>query len=173
MEGRKWWVVMGYPDFDEGSDEFPRPGQVTKYYRYLKKKDNGTPWTQADLAYVLGVSEQEVRNMENRDRGFSLERRRFLANLFSISPIIYGVVTRELLEQWLEQQQPIIQRATFWTPKKIMVDITRSRETLYEYQESNYAHGGQTLIQDISGWITLLSYSVCEQGGGTRGAYQQ
>ncbi|MBV9232071.1 MAG: helix-turn-helix transcriptional regulator [Chloroflexi bacterium] len=160
MEGRKWWVVMGYPEFDEGPDGFPRPGQVTKHYRYLKKKDNGTPWTQADLAYVLGVSEQEVRNMENRDRGFSLERRRFLANLFSISPIIYGVVTRELAEQWLEQQQSIIQRATIRTPKKITVDITCSREALYQYQESNYAQGGQTLIQDVSRWITLLSQEL-------------
>jgi len=25
MRGKKWWVVMGYPDFDEGPDGFPRP----------------------------------------------------------------------------------------------------------------------------------------------------
>jgi hypothetical protein len=63
---KKWWVVMDYPNFDEGLDGFPRPGQVTKHYRSLKKKEDGLPWRQADLAYVLGISEQEVRNMENR-----------------------------------------------------------------------------------------------------------
>ncbi len=165
MEGEKWWVVMGYPDFDEGPDGFPRPGQVTKHYRYLKKKDDGTPWTQADLAYVLGVSQQEVRNMENRDRGFSLERRRFLANLFHISPILYGVMTLELVEQWIEQQQPAIQKATAWAPKKMTVDITRCREALYEYQESHYAHGKHTLIQNVSGWITTLLTELPDVGG--------
>lgn len=98
----------------------------------MKKKDDGIPWTQADLGYVLGISEQEVRNMENRDKGFSLERRRFLANLFGIPPILYGVVTCEWVEQWLEQKQPAMQDATFWTPKKLMVDIIHSRETLHE-----------------------------------------
>lgn len=160
MVDRHWWVALGYPDFDEGTDGFPRPGQVLKHYRYLKKKDDAAPWTQGDLAYVLGTSEQTIRDMENRDRGFTLERRRFLIKLFAIPSVLYGVVTLEEVTQQLAQRHAMFQGATISTTKKVMVDIVRCRELLTEYQEANYARGGPTLIQDASGWIALLDEEV-------------
>ena len=157
MSMERWWISMGYPEFEAGEDGFPRPGQVTKHYRYLKKRGDGQPWTQRDLAYVLGISENEVRNMENRDRGFSLERRRFLAHLLNIPPILLGVVTLEQIEQMLAQQQAALPTRAIASTKRVMVDLEQCRQALTGYWEANHAHSAQQAIPDMRNWIALLN----------------
>jgi tetratricopeptide (TPR) repeat protein len=157
MGAERWWISMGYPEFESGEDGFPRPGQVTKHYRYLKKRGDGQPWTQKDLAYVLGISENEVRNMENRDRGFPLERRRFLAQLLNIPPILYGVVTLEQIEQMLTQQQAALPARAIASTKRVMVDLEQCRQALTGYWEANHAHTVQDAIPDIHSWIALIN----------------
>lgn len=87
-----WWVQQGFPAFETGSDTFPRPGQVLRHFRRARLKDNGKPWTQRDLAQVLGKQELAVRDMELKDTGLNdMSRRRLLAELFAIPPILLGL----------------------------------------------------------------------------------
>lgn len=63
-----WWVELGYPLFEVGKSGFPRAGQVVKYYRERKMDDKGRSWTQKALAKVLGITENAVRDREQRRR---------------------------------------------------------------------------------------------------------
>jgi tetratricopeptide (TPR) repeat protein len=87
-----WWVLLGYPAFEAGPDGLPRPGQVSRYYRRLKRRPDGKRWTQADLARALGVTERYVNLMEHHDEGFdSFSRRRFLVEILAIPPVLLGL----------------------------------------------------------------------------------
>jgi tetratricopeptide (TPR) repeat protein len=89
-----WWVQQGFPTFDAGPDGFPRPGQVIRHFRQTKLKADGRSWTQRDVAQVLGKQELAIRDMELRDTGLNdISRRRFLAHLFDIPPILLGLAT--------------------------------------------------------------------------------
>ncbi len=95
----QWWMKLGYPAFEPGDQGFPRPGQVLKHYRLLKRKADGKPWTQADLAQVLGVNVLAVSEMENKDVGLKdIQRLRQLANLFAIPPLLLGIVSLEEIQ---------------------------------------------------------------------------
>ncbi|GCE22229.1 hypothetical protein [Dictyobacter kobayashii] len=86
-----WWVKLGFPAFDAGPDGFPRPGQVIRHFRQMRVKADGKPWTQRDLAQVLGKQELAMRDMELRDTGLNdIPRRRFLAHLFDIPLFFWG-----------------------------------------------------------------------------------
>ena|SRR5579864_1778998 len=91
-----WWVELDYPDaFDLGKDGFfPRPGQVVKYYRERTMDDKGKPYTQKVFGKVLGISDNAVRDIENRDAGMDdFGRRQFCCKLFGIPPILLGIMT--------------------------------------------------------------------------------
>src|SRR5258708_5464296 len=86
------WIEQGLPAFDVGPDGSPRPGQVSRHFRQKKLKANGRPWTQRDVAQVLGKQELAIRDMELRDTGLNdISRRRFLAHLLDIPPILLGL----------------------------------------------------------------------------------
>src|SRR5438105_3206822 len=88
------WRGQGLPAFDVGPDGFPRPGQVLRHFRQTKLKTDGKPWTQRDLALVLDKQELAIRDMELRDTGLNdISRRRFLAHLFDIPPLLLGLAT--------------------------------------------------------------------------------
>src|SRR5690349_5969911 len=88
------WTEQGFPAFDPGPDGFPRPGQIIRHFRQTRLKADGKPWTQRDLAQKLGKQELAVREMELRDTGLNdITRRRFLADLFDIPPILLGLAT--------------------------------------------------------------------------------
>ncbi len=89
-----WWIKLRVPAFDAGPDGFPRPGQVIRHFRRIKLKADGKPWTQRDLAQVLGKQDLAMRDMELRDTGLNdITRRRFLTYLFDIPPILLGLAT--------------------------------------------------------------------------------
>ena len=102
-----WWVQLGFYPFDPGigADEgYPSPGQVVKYYRERKlwTVSNGQQrkCRQIDLAKMLGVSESWVRAMENNNDSLDLvSRRRTLALLLGIPPVLLGLVPLDELLQ--------------------------------------------------------------------------
>ncbi len=114
-----WWVELGYPDaFDLGKDGFfPRPGQVVKYYRERKMDDKGKAWTQKGLAKTLGLTDNAVRGIENRDVGMDdVDRRQFLCKLFDIPPILLGIVTLAEIELLLEKPRKANSAVVLSTP---------------------------------------------------------
>src|SRR5881394_257275 len=91
VKGKKmasWWIALGYPPFDDGKGGFPRTGQVVKYYREQTRDETEKRWTQRKLALCLNVTEQTVRDMENRDASLECERRRRLCECFALPPIL-------------------------------------------------------------------------------------
>ncbi|MBV9690364.1 MAG: helix-turn-helix transcriptional regulator [Ktedonobacteraceae bacterium] len=80
-----WKVVYGHL-FEQGEDGLPKPGQVLKYFREVRKMN-----TKA-LARVLGVTKRTVERMENEHLFFdSLSRRRALAAALRIPPFLLGI----------------------------------------------------------------------------------
>ena len=59
-----WREQEELPAFDIGPDGFPRPGQVIRHFRQTRLKADGKPWTQRDLAQILGCRELAVREMD-------------------------------------------------------------------------------------------------------------
>lgn len=170
-----WWVDQGYHPFESGKDGFPRPGKVVKYYRSLKRNDKGKPWTQKDLASVLGISEQAVRDLENRDAGMnSYDRRRFLADLFNIPYVLLGIVSLEeiLKQQEAHQQktdtQTLITATETNTRNKPLIDVREYQTTLLSYWESNHtytAHGAMNdILERINTLYQALSHIQGKQG---------
>ena len=132
-----WWVELGYPDaFDLGKDGmFPRPGQVVKYYRERKMDDKGKPWTQKNLAKTLGLTDNGVRDIENRDVGMDdFGRRQFLCKLFGIPPILLGIVSPGEIDMLLEQQQKannaVVLSTANATSRRHTIDIKKYQERL-------------------------------------------
>ncbi|MBV9691704.1 MAG: helix-turn-helix transcriptional regulator [Ktedonobacteraceae bacterium] len=82
-----WKVVYGHL-FEEGEDGLPKPGQVLKYFREIRKMN-----TKA-LARVLRVTKRTVERMENEHLFLdSMSRRRALASALRIPPFLLGITT--------------------------------------------------------------------------------
>lgn len=149
-ESHYWWVERGYHPFETGKDGFPRPGQVVKYYRTLKINDKGKSWTQKNLAQVLGVSEQAIRDLENRDAGMnSYNRRRFLADLFNIPYVLLGIVPLyEILEQQAAQRgfEDVPTKAN--TQKSVRVDTQEYQDVLLSLWSKNHADAAQEVLKE-------------------------
>src|SRR5690348_1577513 len=123
-----WWVQQGFPAFDAGPDGFPRPGQVIRHFRRVKLKADGKPWTQRDLAQVLGKQELAMRDMELRDIGLNdISRRRFLDHLFDIPPILLGLATSP--QRSNKSSQSISGPKVLIASEKIDLEEVRSRLT--------------------------------------------
>lgn len=105
-----------------------RPGQVIKEYRIKKKKDDGSSWTQKDLATLLKISEKSVRSMENHDVGLdSLARRELLITILDIPPTLMGLDELHLFEK-----PPLAKPAK----PRLATHITLNQQKLTRYQMS-------------------------------------
>jgi transcriptional regulator with XRE-family HTH domain len=103
-----WWVEMGYPAFAVGRDGFfPRTGQVIKHYRALKTDNKGKAWTQRLLAQTLGLTDQAVWDIENRDIGMDFDRRQFLSDLFGVPPVLLGIITTREIDKLVEEHRTV------------------------------------------------------------------
>jgi tetratricopeptide (TPR) repeat protein len=92
--GRIDWTRFGLPSTVEaGTDDFPRPGEVTRYYRAQKRRRDAS-WTQKRLARELGLTERAVYYLESRDVGLdATSLRRRLARLLDIPPFFFGLAS--------------------------------------------------------------------------------
>ncbi|HJT59092.1 MAG TPA: hypothetical protein VJ761_21475 [Ktedonobacteraceae bacterium] len=140
-----WWVQQGYPAFEAGSDGFPRPGPIIRHFRRMKLKVDGKPWTQRDLAQVLGKQELAIRDMELRDVGLNdISRRRFLTHLLDIPPILLGLAT-------IPQQYSVNRQSTsVGTPTVLSVlehiDLEEIRDRLTGFWTNNACVSQDVLI---------------------------
>lgn len=92
--------------------------------------------------------------MENRDRGFTMERRRFLSKLFAIPPALLGVVTLEEIEQQVGTHKRSV--GVVNGPSKLRVDLEEYQERLGQYRDTNHFQTAQGAIPDIAVRIVLL-----------------
>jgi len=86
------WARFGLPSpVEMGTDGFPSPGKVVRWYRAQKKQTDAT-WTQKRLAQELCLTERAVCYLESHDVGFdSISLRRRLAIVFTIPPLLFGL----------------------------------------------------------------------------------
>jgi tetratricopeptide (TPR) repeat protein len=138
-----WWVQLGFPAFAGGPDGFPRPGQVLRHSRQTRLKADGKPWTQRDVAQVLGKQELAIRDMELRDIGLNdISRRRFLAQLFDIPPLLLGLATLP--------QSPGKQVPGTPAPKVLMfsdqIDLEEVRDKLTGFWTQNDGASGEVVL---------------------------
>jgi transcriptional regulator with XRE-family HTH domain len=119
---QQWWVELGYPAFAAGHDGlFPRTGQVIKHYRGQKLDNKDKPWTQRLLAQTLGLTDQAIWDLENRDIGMDFDRRQFLSDLFAIPPVLFGIMTVEEIDKMVKEKRG----AEVATPDKDSSDVAR------------------------------------------------
>src|SRR5579859_1092729 len=128
QEKRAWWVELSYPAFAPGCDGFPRTGEVVKYYRERKMDHQGHPYTQSYLAQILGISEQAIRDLENKDAGMDFDRRQFLSKWLALPPILLGVITRDEIDKSVQQRRAtksgiVIVSTPASTSRKLTVDV--------------------------------------------------
>ena len=157
-----WWIELGYPDaFELGKDGlFPRPGQVVKYYRGRKMNDKGRAWTQKNLARTLGISDNAVRDIEIRDIGMDdFGRRQFLSKLFSIPPILLGIVSSSeialLLEQHRKANSSVVLSTARATSRKHTIDVQEYQEQLVSLVAAG--HSGQRVLSTALASLDVLS----------------
>src|SRR5216110_965200 len=136
-----WWVELEYPPFDRGKDGFfPRTGQVVKHYREQKRDATGKPWTQRGLALALDVTEQTVRDLENRDANMDFDRRQILSRFLTIPPILLGIITPAEIDQLVEQQRTA-KRAT----SVVSTPVSTSRKLVIDVEE----YTGVTSLREV------------------------
>lgn len=131
--------------------------------------DKGRPWTQKALAKVLGISENAVRDIENRDVEMDFERRQFLCKLFDIPPLLLGIITLEQIEAILRERENSLSSTA--TPEKpshvtissstataprLTIDVAEYREKLVSYWRRDYSHSAHGVIEDIITRISIL-----------------
>jgi transcriptional regulator with XRE-family HTH domain/tetratricopeptide (TPR) repeat protein len=140
-----WWTELGYPAFAPGCDGlFPRTGQVIKHYRAQKKDQKGKPWTQRLLAQTLGLTDQAVWDLENKDIGLDFDRRQFLSDLFAIPAVLLGIITACEIDKMVQEH-----RAAHKTPPVVSTASRTSHRPLIDVQEYTALLEGD--------WTTFIS----------------
>lgn len=140
------------------TQEYPRPGQVVRSHRKMKKKDSITSWVQADLAKVLGLSEKSVRAMENHDLGLdSLTRRELLIAILDIPPALLGLDALHRFvrgSQVFKLDEPRLPRHVTLNQEK----LTRYGSLIPSYWDAHYT--GSTSFKAVEKIIHTLRSMV-------------
>jgi tetratricopeptide (TPR) repeat protein len=120
-------------------------------------------WTQPELAKVLGISEVAVRLMETQNRFLdSIERRRLLAEILKIPPMLLGLGSLSELEQFL-QNKP----STTATSKKPTISTETANLYHEAFQVYSQAYKTGSIIHhrdDIEQWIVRIQGSLPDSG---------
>lgn len=152
-EQRYWWDSYG--PFDPDEDGYPNAGQVVRHYRLLKK------WSPAQLGEAMGKTARWVQAMEKDNQvPEAISRRRALATILGIPPLLLGLAPIERMGQVLD--------AVTSTAKKTKIETTtlaQYNEFLRLYWELDYSSTAQESMEDIARWIRHLRALLSETTG--------
>jgi transcriptional regulator with XRE-family HTH domain len=183
-----WWISEGYPAFLAGVDEYPCPGQLVKYYRE-EKKQHDSSWTQAGLGRALNISDVAVRGMENNNDSLdSISRRRALAFILSIPPVLLGLdsqqytpeieperLKKKTVEPWhlekismrrFQEMLPFYWNGYYTSkqldPLKEIAELTHDlRATLFEVRGTQQQHQGLALLSSYYQLASTIARDQC------------
>lgn len=164
----------GLPQFPLDDYGFPQPGVVVRYFRermkYIDPEDHKEKhWRQIDLAERLGVSEVTIRLMETKSNSLdSIERRRVLADILKIPPVLLGIGALADLEEFLRQSQAqgMPATTTVSTPT-IRKGTSLEKETvkLYQdafavYSEKHSTSTARDALFEMARWIERIEHDL-------------
>src|SRR5260370_10382765 len=152
-----WWDSYGPFDPDPDDDNFPNAGQVVRHYSKLKK------WSPAQIGEALDKSARWVQAMEHDNTvPESISRRRALATILGIPPILLGLASVENVATASETTS-----ATRVT-KKPSIDVAtleQYHEFFRLYWELDYTSTAQESIDTMWRWIRHLRNIAPNAGG--------
>ena len=174
----------GLPNFSLDEEGFPVPGLVIKYFRehmkYINAYDNKErSWTQANLAKSLGVSEVTIRLMENQNIGLdSITRRRLVADILKIPPVLLGLGSLSELKAYLDSTQ---QHSTFPNTSSSQTKgthIEKETVSLYNdiwnvYSEMHSTGSAQGSLSEIEKWASRIKDDVLRTHGSQQRQLQE
>ncbi|HEU5381297.1 MAG TPA: hypothetical protein VFV38_38210 [Ktedonobacteraceae bacterium] len=149
------------PAFKSGADGFPLPGPVVRHYRehmmYADRDNRVKHWTQCDLAQRLKVTELTVRLMETQNKFLdSIERRRALATLLKIPPVLLGLSSLDLIVEVATGQATPAQEEIKLTP-----DTLQNYQKSYTVYEKLFASGATfNVAASIERQTKQIAYTV-------------
>src|SRR5258707_4136886 len=136
----------GLPSFELGAGGYPSPGKVVKYYReqmtYIGADGKGRHWTQADLGQRLGLKDIMVNLMENKNQGLdSIERRRTLATILNIPPVLLGLGALDLIVEIATGQDVTTQEKAGAKRSKVGKDNIKLYQDTFRVYNTLFAEG--------------------------------
>ncbi len=150
------------PKLKLDASNFPDPGTIIRIYRqrmnYIDQDGKLRKWTQADLAKRLGVSEVTVRLMETQGKGLdSIDRRRAIAEILKIPPVLLGLASLEDLLALLEHNNTAkMAKASHVS----METIKLYQDTLSIYSEKHNTFTAKDSSIDIEKWIGRIQHDL-------------
>ncbi len=146
-------LQAGLPQFELGDDGYPLPGKVVKYYReqmkYLDKTGKVRHWTQVELAQRLGITEIMVNLMENQNKGLdSIERRRTLAAILRIPPVLLGLGSLDLIVDIAAGTETTVPDHTHAKRTKIGKDTIKLYQNTFSVYKKNV--WGRTFLYECT-----------------------
>jgi transcriptional regulator with XRE-family HTH domain len=153
----------GLPQFKLDKCGYPVPGQVVRYYRermkYTDREGKVKHWSQADLARQLGVTELMVRLMETKNKGLdSIERRRALAQILKIPPVLLGLSSLDDLTVFLQKQDCHSDRKVYEKKEGGIDNHTMQlyRDAFTLYNDTHSVGTAQGSIDEIEQWVERI-----------------
>ncbi|MGH2507657.1 MAG: helix-turn-helix domain-containing protein [Ktedonobacteraceae bacterium] len=163
----------GLPNFPLDKDGFPAPGAVIRHFREQMKyidppADKEKRWTQVDLAKRLRISEVSIRLMETQNKGLdSIGRRRVLADILKIPPVLLGLGSLADLMEFLNHHQ-IVGKTPISTSTAVKSGTVKNETiNLYQhafliYSEMHSTSTAQDAIFDIEQWIDRVKTDLAK-----------
>jgi transcriptional regulator with XRE-family HTH domain len=97
--------------------------------KYRDRDGKEKHWTQTELAQRLGITEVMVNIMENQNKGLdSLERRRTLATILRIPPVLLGLGSLDLIVVDLERPAKALELIE---DAERYIDLSRKRQLVF------------------------------------------
>jgi tetratricopeptide (TPR) repeat protein len=164
---RSLFIEAGYPAFDLDSEGFPEPGQVAKFFReqttYTLSNGRVMSWTQKDVAKVLQCSEVSVRLMENKNVGLdSFTRRRLIADVLKIPPILLGFGSFEQLTAFLAHSQ---QATALSIPPIEKETIALYQDAAKVFWDTYYLGTAQASVVGLTRWMSRIEGDASRANG--------
>jgi transcriptional regulator with XRE-family HTH domain len=154
----------GFPAFPLDTYGFPELGSVIKYFRkkmvYTDIDGCERRWTQRDLANALGLSEDMVGLMETKNEvEDSISRRRALADILKIPPVLLGIGTLADLETFLKTHA-LAQHQGSSSASKINDDDVRLYQDALILHWSMYYAGSVQSVGVIQHWANRIGSTI-------------